>query len=46
MFTKNNSGSDMITILLTSAFLTLPFIHYARDIAHSLRIIAKKTSPQ
>lgn len=46
MFNKNNSDSDMIAVLLTSAILTLPFIYYAKDISKSLRAIAANKSSQ
>ncbi|OPX84911.1 MAG: hypothetical protein A4E53_03662 [Pelotomaculum sp. PtaB.Bin104] len=42
MFHKEISSTDMKVLTVASVFLTLPFIFYARDIAHSLRDIAEK----
>lgn len=42
MFNMDSSQKDVRLLTITSIFLTVPFIFYARNIANSLSIIAEK----
>ncbi len=41
MLKKDISSSDMTMMAIASVVITLPFIFYAKDMANSLRSIAK-----
>lgn len=44
MFSMDSSRKELRLLTIASAFMTVPFIFYARSIANSLSVIAEKVS--